>query len=658
MCGICGEVSFSSPPDQRRVRRMMNALDHRGPDDRGAHETRRCALGHTRLSIIDLEGGHQPLANEDGSVWIVYNGEIYNYPELRRELLGRGHSFRTESDTEVIVHLYEEMGRRCVERLHGMFAFAIWDDRSEKLLLARDRFGQKPLFYMQRGNSLLFASEVKGIVAGLETVPEPDEVAIHDYLSLRFIPNPRSMFKGIHSLAPAHTLEFDGGVPDARRYWQLSWEPKLPYSRQDQLRLLKERLESAVRSHMVSDVPVGAFLSGGIDSSLVTAIAARSLDRPLPTFAVGSESEDFSEIPYARTVAELYSTEHHEIVARPNVVEALPWIVRQLDQPGDPITACVQCAAELAGAQVKVVLGGDGGDELFGGYDRLAALRWARRAHALPHGLRGALARWAQMIPAGHGYKTVGQQAHWFAAMMNEDDSHRYALATSFFRFSHAAKPELYTQAFWSRMHDRASEDVLAGLYADVEAKDVVDRMLATDVESRLPAHLLLQVDRMTMAIGLEARSPFLDHELGELIAGFPGHAKVRGRRLKALLREVARDYLPRDIVERPKQGFMLPISHWLRGELGGQAGRFFERSRLAHNGYLKPEALKRLIAEHRSGHHDHHHRLWMLLNLEVWWRLYVEGREPGAVTEELRGREAGRVRATPLTARRERAAT
>jgi asparagine synthase (glutamine-hydrolysing) len=636
MCGICGELNPTSGPNPERLRAMTEALGHRGPDDRGTLEGDTCALGHTRLSIIDLDSGRQPIPNEAGDVWVVFNGEIYNYRELRRELVARGHKFITESDTEVIVHLYEDLGCGCVERLRGMFALAVWDSRNQKLLLARDRFGQKPLFYTREDGSFLFASEVKALLVGLRSSPAPDDIAIHHYLSLRFIPSPRTMFAGIQSLTPGHALEVEGASEALRRYWSLKWEPKHKATRAEQRELLSAKLVDAVRSHLVSDVQVGAFLSGGIDSSLVTAIAARELDRPLPTFSVGSEWDDFSDLPFARKVAERYGTEHHEMTVRPDVVRALPAIVRQLDQPGDPITACVQCAAQLAGSHVKVVLGGDGADELFGGYDRLVGLRLASYAHRLPASARRVLTRVAERTPAGHGYKSLGQRARWFAAMMNAADADRYALSTSYFRFRSEEKKTLYGDALSERTSGYDSEELLADVYRGVPAKGIVDRMLATDVETRLPGHLLLQVDRLTMALGLEARSPLLDHELGELIAQFPGEAKVRGRRLKALLRDVARAYLPADIVERPKQGFMLPISHWLRGELGDQAGLFLTDSRLVRNGYVREAAVRSLIAEHRTEMFDHHHRIWMLLNLEVWWRLYVDGQEPGAVSEEL----------------------
>ena len=366
MCGICGELNFVSSPRAERVGAMTEALAHRGPDDSGTYSDAWCHLGHRRLSIIDLDHGQQPLTNENQELWLIGNGEIYNYRELRSDLVARGHRFRSESDIEVILHLYEELGRRCVTRLRGMFAFAIWDKARKRLTLARDRFGQKPMFYLHQGNTFLFASEIKGLLAGLDSTPPPDDSAIHDYLSLRFIPHPRTMFAGVSTLPPAHTLVWDGQTIDVERYWSLAWEPKTNLGALGQREELKTALEEAVQSHLVSDVPVGAYLSGGIDSSLVTAIAARALGRPLPTFAIGSEWSDFNELPYAKRVAEQYGTEHHELVIGPDMVERLPRIVWQLDQPGDPITACVQCAAELAGQHVKVVLGGDGADELFG----------------------------------------------------------------------------------------------------------------------------------------------------------------------------------------------------------------------------------------------------------------------------------------------------
>jgi asparagine synthase (glutamine-hydrolysing) len=618
---------------------MLQTIAHRGPDDEGIYVNGNIGLGNRRLSIIDLPGGRQPMCNEDRTVWIVFNGEIYNYKHLRHELEEQGHRFRTHSDTEVIIHLYEELGENCVDRLSGMFAFAIWDDVQQKLLLARDRLGQKPLFYAQEGQDLLFASEVKGILATLKSPREIDYESLHHYLSLRFIPPPRTMLRQVKKLPPAHTLVFQRGNITTRRYWELSFREKLGLSENELLDGLREKLTQAVDSHLVSDVPVGAFLSGGMDSSMIVAIMSKSSAAPFKTFSIGVKEQDFNELPYARLVADQYDTCHVEQRVESDLITLLPRIVWHLDEPSDPIAACMYHAAGLAARHVKVVLGGDGGDELFAGFDRYLGFGYIDRYTLIPSLVRQkVIGPLIGMVPESFAYKSATQKLRWANQLsVQTNPGERYAEATCFFRFNHRDKQMLFGTDLWRRVAEINSADVIAARFNNGNASDSIDRMLYTDYTTRLPEHSLMLTDRMTMAHGLEARSPFLDHELVEYLAAFPSDLKIRGRKLKHVLRRLATAYLPQDIVRRQKQGFMFPIAYWFRDELYGFVKRYLSDSPLIREGLFREERIFRLVEDHRNSRIDNHVRLWMLLNLEVWRQIYIEQNEPAYVSEKLR---------------------
>jgi asparagine synthase (glutamine-hydrolysing) len=472
----------------------------------------RIGLGSRRLSIIDLAHGRQPISNEDETVWIVFNGEIYNYPTLRHELDQRGHTFSTDSDTEVIVHLYEEMGEQCVERLKGMFAFAIWDERQQKLLLARDHIGQKPLFYAQEGENLLFGSEIKAILAVSEEERAIDFEAIHHYLSLRFIPSPHTMLRHVRKLPPGHTLIWQDGRLTLNRYWQLSFHDKLELSEKDFLQGLRSKLVETVEAHMISDVPVGAFLSGGLDSSMVVAIMAKELQTKPQTFAVGVEEQDFNELPYAKMVAEHYGTDHIEKCVQSDLIRLLPQIVWHLDEPSDPIAACMFHAAALASQHVKVVVGGDGGDELVAGFDRYAGLVYVDTYAHVPAAVRQYLiAPVLERIPDSFTYKSTTQKLRWVHQLAQLPTAgQRYAEATCYFRFNHDDKRQLFGDEAWEEVRHLQSADVIVQQFNQAPADTVLDRMLYADFMTRLPEHSLMLTDRMTMAHSLEARSPFL----------------------------------------------------------------------------------------------------------------------------------------------------
>jgi len=627
MCGICGKFSPSGVQIEE-INHMLDILAHRGPDDSGYYVRGSIGLGNRRLSIIDLQGGRQPISNEDGTIWVSFNGELYNYKTLRAELRSKGHLFRTNSDTEVIVHLYEEVGEHCVEQLSGMFAFALWDEPHQKLLLARDRIGQKPLFYSQDGSNFIFGSEIKAILALHHREPELDPLAMHDYLSLRFIPSPRTIFKHIQKLPPAHSLVFQHGQITLRRYWDLSFRDKLTASEPEILEALRAQLKRTVESHLISDVAVGAFLSGGLDSSLIVAILTGDLGAKPKTFSIGVEESDFDELPFARMVAEQYDTQHVEERVSANLIQSLPAMIWHLDEPSDPIAACMFQAARLASKHVKVVLGGDGGDELFAGFDRYVGARYIDAYSLMPltlrHGLMGPM---LDRLPDSFRYKSLTQKLRWVHHLsLQATAAAQYAEATCFFRFTHEGKRALYSDHLWKELGERNSTVAITEPFNHAEADHLLDRMLYTDFVTRLPEHSLVLTDRMSMAHGLEARSPFLDHELVEFLAKVPAKIKVQNNQPKYLMRKLAANYLPAPILQREKQGFMLPIAYWFRGDLFPLVSQTLENSHFVKEGWFKKETIQQLLDEHRSNHHDHHVRLWMLLNLELWHQLYIEG--------------------------------
>ena len=639
MCGICGKYSPSGIKTEE-LNAMLNTIVHRGPDDSGCYVNANIGLGSRRLSIIDIETGNQPISNEDGTVWVVYNGEIYNYPTLRIQMEAKGHLFHTNSDTEVIVHLYEEFGEHCVDHLGGMFAFALWDERQQKLLLARDRIGQKPMFYSRDGADFLFGSEMKAILKLHRQEPELDPLAMHDYLSLRFIPPPRTIFKHIQKLPPAHTLVFQNGQIRLRRYWNLSFGEKLTISEPDVLDTLREQLRRTVASHLISDVPVGAFLSGGLDSSLIVAILSGDLGRKLKTFSIGVEEGDFDELPFARMVAEEYGTQHVEDRVSANLIQSLPDMIWHLDEPSDPIAACMFQAARLASGHVKVVLGGDGGDELFAGFDRYVSARYIDMYSLMPRTLRqGVMGPMLDRLPDSFTYKSFTQKLRWVHHLsLQATAAEQYAEATCFFRFTHEGKRALYSAYLWKELSERNSTVAITEPFNQAEAGDLLDRMLYTDFVTRLPEHSLVLTDRMSMAHGLEARSPFLDHELVEFLAKVPAKVKVQNNQPKFLMRKLAANYLPAPILQREKQGFMLPIAYWFRTDLFPLVSQLLQDSYFVREGWFKKENIQQLLDEHRNNRFDHHVRLWMLLTLELWHQLYIQGVEPDILKEKMQG--------------------
>jgi asparagine synthase (glutamine-hydrolysing) len=623
MCGICGHLDAQAvaPDAAARVRAMMNALAHRGPDWAGFVTDGPVALGHRRLSIIDLRPeAHQPMHNEDGTVALVANGEIYNFRALRAELEGRGHRFRSRSDSEVIVHLYEEAGDACLARLRGMFAFALWDGRRRRLLLARDRAGKKPLYWAARDGRFWFASELAALVGALPWRPEVDLDAIDQYLTLQYVPAPRTAFVGVHKLPAAHCLTVEaGGAPRVRRWWRLHFVPGPPISLDDAAAEARALVEEAVALREVADVPVGAFLSGGIDSSTVVALLARRSSRPVQTFCVDRPAGDGGEAAFARLVARRYGTEHHELTIRPHMVSILPRLVARYGEPfADPSALPTFYVSELARRHVTVVLSGDGGDELFGGYHRYRLEEAARRVGALPWPLPRLVEALLARLPGA-----LLRPAREFAAHQRGAPAARYLFFLA--HFTRRDKERLVGPALIERARHDAVAREFTRILAASDARDAVNRLLDLDVQTYLPDDILTKVDIASMAHALEVRAPFVDHVLVETVARFEGRLKLRGMTGKRLLRHAVRDLVPAAILARRKKGFGLPLDRWMREELAELSHDLLTDGRARARGLVDGAQVRRLLDEHRAGV-SHGQRLWNLTVLELWFRELVDG--------------------------------
>ncbi len=628
MCGIAGIVAEKGGMNEALVRPMIDAQAHRGPDAWGAWADGVCALGHRRLSIIDLsEAGRQPMANDDGSIRITFNGEIYNFQSLRAELESLGYRFRTRTDTETIIHAYEQWGIDCLQKLRGMFAFGLWDQRRRRLLLARDRVGKKPLFYTQTGSGFLFASELQGLLANGEVAREVYPPAIDAYLSYGYVPAPHTAFKNVFKLPPAHYLTVDlssssPDVPDVpnvkvERYWSLEYLPKLEISEAEACHILREKMTEAVRLRMISDVPLGAFLSGGIDSSIVVGLMAQQSAQPVKTFSIGFKEAAYNELDHARRIAGKWNTEHHEFIVEPNALEILPTLVRHYGEPyADSSAVPTFCVSQMTRQHVTVALNGDGGDESFAGYERYLGNQIAERIRAVP-GIEMAARTLRKLIPDSMDPKSRMQQAQRFLSVATQPMAERYPRWLTF--FAPEAKSQMYNQDFAAHLN-AARDGWLGSLFAKLPELDAIDAAMAVDVMSYLPYDLLVKVDITSMANSLETRSPFLDHEVMEFAARLPGKLKVRGRQLKYLLKTAFADLLPPENVHRRKMGFGVPVGQWFRGplrELLCDSLLLEARSR----SYFQPLQIARLVDEHLNERADHSFRLWNLLMLELWQR-------------------------------------
>lgn len=639
MCGIAGQVG-TRLLDESTMRSVTAAIAHRGPDGHDHVVREKAWLGHRRLSIIDLEGGRQPIANEDNTIWIVCNGEIYNYRDLRPDLIEQGHKFRTDSDTEVILHLYEEEGEACLQKLRGMFAFAIWDEKKQQLFCARDRLGQKPFYYTRTSDGLIFASEIKALLKADPSLRQMNPEAFDEYMTLRLIGAPKSMFKGIEKLAPGHSLTCAlGGTFQVNRYWDLDYEPKSKVSEGDLLDELEERLVETLKYHLVSDVPVGAFMSGGLDSTLLVALTKKyKLADDLQTFTIGLPYEQYDEAPSARLVAERFGTTHREETINPSLLTELPRLVATLDEPSDSLAICMDKIAALASRHVKVVFGGDGGDELFGGYDRYYGNRIAGQYAHIPAFIRrNLLSPLIRRIPDGSWYKSVGHQLKWLDQLADVDsESARYLESLGYFYMRRSFRDELYGSALRDQLADSDPGNVMRAAFDCVPTRDLTDKMLYADGHMRLPDHPVMISDRMTMAHGLEARAPFMDHELVEFVAKAPASLKVRGRTLRHLQVELCKRVLPAEVMERKKQGFSSALTYMLKDELTFLQNHFLKESSLARDRVLNQPAIDKMLGEHQAGAADHGHRLWLLLNSEVWHRMFMREESADDLTSEI----------------------
>lgn len=633
MCGIAGKIYFDrqSTIARQELGLMGEAMAYRGPDGEGIWTDGNVGLAHRRLAIIDLSpAASQPMCNEDGSVWITFNGEIYNFQELRKDLEEQGHCFRTHSDTETIIHAYEEYGRGCLDKLRGMFAFAVWDRRTQTLFIARDRVGKKPLFYYLGPDRFLFASEIKALLID-NTVPRyADPTAIDHFLALGYVPGPRTAFAGIFKLPPAHWMEIHDGRVATGRYWQLRYTPKRKISMADAASEVHRRLAEAVRLRLISDVPLGAFLSGGVDSSAVVIHMAEAMDRPVRTFSVGFGDVNFDERVFAREVAERYGTNHTELMLDAPVTDILSRLVWHYDEPfGDSSAIPSFAISELTRRHVTVVLNGDGADESFAGYDWYKMDRLIQRGGFLPLGLRRALADMLNRVPQTWRRSGAIKKMARLTEVLALPPARRYVQWIE--HFAPEDRQRLYTETFAGRVHESDPDNLFASRFGARDELDWLDVVLNADVDLYLADDLLTKMDRATMASSLEARSPFLDHVLMEFVASLPVAFKqawgIKKRVLKASLRGRVSD----ELLDRPKMGFSVPLAKWFCQDLRQMAYDVLLSSRASQRENFQTHEIARLLHEHGNGG-DHGSKLWDLLVLELWHREFIDGHVPAAV--------------------------
>ena len=634
MCGIAGFIDFQDASNARTeeeraqiVDRMCRVIRHRGPDDQGVMLKPGVALGMRRLSIIDLAGGHQPISNEDHSVSIVFNGEIYNYRELQKELQARGHRFRTNSDTETIVHAYEEFGALCVDRLRGMFAFAIWDDREKKVFIARDRVGKKPLYYsVTRGGTLVFGSELKSLLEHPDVERDLNPQALDAYFSLGYVPDPISIFQNVEKLPPGHHLTFTNGRLTVERYWDFSYnltnnggDGGNGHKSSDYLEELRALLDEAVKLRLVSDVPLGAFLSGGVDSSTVVALMARHMDQAVKTFSIGFNEDSYDELKYARLTAKKFGTEHHEFLVKPDICDVVDQLAWHFDEPfADSSAIPTYVVSKLAREHVKVVLTGDGGDELFAGYTRYVTEHNRSRFDSVPRVVKQAL-----MDPISRALPH-GAWGRNYLHNVSLDPISRYLDTVSV--FTGLTKTSLYSADFSDQLRDASHlSSYFHELSRNVKTNAPLDSLLYIDSKTYLPGDILTKVDRVSMAVSLEARVPLLDHKLIEFVTRIPASMKMAGIETKHLFKRAIADLVPAEIINRPKQGFGVPIQQWINQQLRERIRDTLNDPRTLQRGYISRSHVELLLDEHERGRRDHAMALWSLLMLELWHRQHVD---------------------------------
>ncbi|MEQ8770957.1 MAG: asparagine synthase (glutamine-hydrolyzing) [Phycisphaerales bacterium] len=634
MCGIAGFIT-ASPLDERTLEDVGASIAHRGPDDSGIWRTEagdaHVALVHRRLSIIGLDDGHQPMTSADGRLTIVYNGELYNFPELRTNLEAAGVTFRTRCDTEALLHLYERHGPGMVHHLRGMFAFAIWDDREQTLFCARDHLGQKPFFFVydEAAGTFAFASEIKALLASGLVDAEVDTDTLWHHTGLRLCPNDSTLFAGIRKLGPAQRATYDARARALRvdRYWTLDHRDKADWSFEESLDRLETVLDDSVRAHLLADVPTGSFLSGGIDSSTVAALAVRHAGKGWPTFSIGVGDPDYSELPAARLASEIIGSAHHEERVDPDLFLMLPDLVWHMEEPGDPHAVGIWLLSQSARRHVKVALGGDGGDEAFAGYTRYHDPAVLTAYALIPAFLRATLFRpLIGLIPQGFSYYTLASKARWAHDMSMVSGAARQTLAMTYFRFPEAERERLFEPAALAGVRDRDSSRLIAPWFDADSCVTDLDRKTYAEQMTRMPEHYLVVADRMSMAHSLEVRAPIVDREVMSFAACLPDECRVAHGSTKRVLRELCRRFYPAEFVDRKKYGFAFPMARWFAGELGPFVERVIADGGVFDAGLIRRSRAEELLAEHQAKKADHNFRLWYLINLEVWHQLFVRG--------------------------------
>ena len=626
MCGIVGIVrNDGKPVDEELLARMNDAIRHRGPDEDGFYVNGSAGMAMRRLAIIDLKSGQQPIHNRDRSAWIVFNGEIYNYLELREKLEKLGHTFYTNSDTEAIVHAYDQYGTDCPKHLRGMFAFAIWNERTQELFLARDRVGKKPLLYADVNGQLIFGSEFSALLLHPDISREIQPEALDYYLSFMAVPAPLTAYKAVRKLEPGHWLRWRNGKIERQRYWEPDFTKKIDISEEEAGERTVEILREAVRVRLMSEVPLGAFLSGGIDSSAVVALMSQESSERVKTFSIGFDEQDFSELHHARRVAEHVGADHHEFIVRPDAVEVLPMLVEHYGEPyADSSAVPTYYVAKETRKHVTVALNGDGGDESFAGYERYIAMGLTEKYRKIPSFLRESVIREAvNLIPTDPTKRSKIKSAQRLLAVVAREKSGRYMHWMS--TFNDELKAPLYSDFFREQTRGANALGVLDTWFKRANGIGMVDALLLTDQMTYLPNDLLVKVDIATMAVSLEARSPFLDHHVIEFAASLPQNLKLRRLTGKYLLKKVLRKLLPSENLNRRKMGFGVPIGHWFRGKMQPFLREVVLSDKALRRGLFKPEAVKHLVDSHTRAERDYSHQLWTLLMLELWFNRFID---------------------------------
>jgi asparagine synthase (glutamine-hydrolysing) len=635
MCGIYG--IFGSVPDHARAEtqlaKMGDVIHHRGPDDHGEYINHRVALGMRRLSIIDLEGGHQPISNEDKSIWVVCNGEIYNFRELRGQLEAKGHTFHTKSDTEVLVHLYEQEGLGLFKWLRGMFAIALWDETKSHLVLGRDRLGKKPLYISREANRVLFASEIKSLLEVKQAARRINAPALREYLALGYVPAPLTLFDGIEKLLPGYYAVIGVSGVHYEQYWDVPLDAAEVASESEWIDRVRDKFLDSVRVRLISDVPLGAFLSGGIDSSAIVAAMARLTDQPVKTYSIGFEGPDtfYNELPYARLVAKAFGTDHHEIIVRPEIAELLPSLIWHLDEPiADSAFVTTYLVAQLASRSVKVILSGVGGDELFGGYRRYLGDHIAGFYRMLPQALRK---KWLPSLIATlpqdrhSNIRNYLRYADAFLKTAEADSSSRYMSYVTL--FSRDLQDRLLNGGMngnGTAHNTGAASEVMRRYFDDAKTCTGLNRLIYVDLKTSLADDLLALTDKMTMAASIECRAPFMDHELVELASAMPPSFKVRGLTMKYLLKKVVNPWLPKEIINRKKRGFGAPMGAWFRNDLGPLVRDLLSEAQIKQRGIFDWQVVEEVVGKHMAQKNDYTDQLLALINLELWCRIYLDG--------------------------------